>query len=263
MLESLSAKSVRKPLWARLARGLGLSAWVVTGLLGISSLLLIVFVMAMPTEAAKYLTTATIGQLLLNAFLYLIAVLVVIGVPYWFVRYVLRKPQEEGITKRVLGIDKPFRVRNIGLLALCFFGYFAATIVFSALATLLPWFDVNQAQDVGFKNLSTTFDLVLAFVALVVLPPIAEELLFRGYLFGRLRQENGFWFSAIITSLLFGLVHLQWNVGVDTFVLSIFLCILREKTGSIWTSMMLHGLKNGVAYFFLFIAPLLGLNLLQ
>ncbi len=261
MSENLSVSSPKKPLWARLARGLGLSAWLVTGLLGISSVLIIVFIMALPTEAAKYLTTATIGQLLLNAFLYLVAVLVVIGIPYWFVRYVLRKPQEEGKTKRVLGIDKPFQARNFGLLAICFVGYFAATIVFSLLATLLPWVDVNQAQDVGFKNLSNASDLVLAFIALVILPPIAEELLFRGYLFGKLRQENGFWISTIITSLLFGLVHLQWNVGIDTFVLSIFLCILREKTGSIWTSMLLHGTKNGVAYFFLFVAPLLGIHI--
>lgn len=266
MSENLSnnpsdAPAAKKPLWARLGRALGLSAWLVTGLLGISTLIIILLVVALPADVAKYLTSSTIGQLLLNALLYLIAVLVVIGLPYWFVRFVLKKPQVTGSIKRILGIDKPFVWRNIGLLLLCFVGYFAATIIFSSLASLLPWVDTNQAQDVGFKNLSGSTDLILAFVALVVLPPIAEELLFRGYLFGKLRQENGFWVSTIITSLLFGLVHMQWNVGVDTFVLSIFLCILREKTGSLWTSMLLHGMKNGVAYFFLFIGPLIGLHI--
>lgn len=255
--------STKKPLWARLARGLGLSAWVVTGLLGVSSVIILLFLLSLPAVAVKYLETQTIGQLILNAALYLIAVLVVIGIPYWFVRYVLRKPQELGITKRVLGIDKPFNWRNLGLLFLCMAGYLAATILFSSLASLLPWFNAEQTQNVGFKDLSSTSDLIIAFIALVVLPPIAEELLFRGYLFGKLRRENGFWVSTIITSLLFGLVHLQWNVGVDVFVLSIFLCILREKTGSIWMGMLLHGFKNGVAYFFLFIAPLIGINLLQ
>lgn len=263
MSENLPIKPIRRSLWARLGRGLGLSAWLVTGLLGISSLLLVVLIMAVPHETAVYLTTSTIGQLMLNALLYLIAVLVVIGVPYWFVRFVLRKPQEEGRTRRTLGVDQPFRWRNLGLFALCLIGYFAGTMVFALLANLLPGFDANQAQDVGFKNLSASGDLIIAFVALVILPPIAEELLFRGYLFGKLRRENGFWVSTIITSVLFGLVHMQWNVGIDTFVLSIFLCILREKTGSIWTSMLLHATKNGIAYFFLFIAPLLGINLIQ
>ncbi len=261
MSENLLTKPKRTSLWARLGRALGLCAWLVTGLLGISSLLQIVFIMTVPHETAVYLTTSTIGQLLLNALLYLVAVLVVIGIPYWFVRFVLRRPQEEGRTRRTLGLDKPFRWRHLGLLALCLIGYFATTVVFALLASLLPWFDANQVQDVGFKNISSNSDLLIAFAALVILPPVAEELLFRGYLFGKLRVQNGFWVSTIITSLLFGLVHMQWNVGIDTFVLSIFLCILREKTGSIWMSMLLHGFKNGIAYFFLFIAPLLGIHI--
>lgn len=251
----------KKPLWERLGRALGLSAWVVTGLLGVSSLLIVVLVMALPAGVAQYLTSDTVGQLLLNSGLYLIALLVVIGIPYWFVRYVLARPQEDRATRRVLGVDKPFRSRDIGLVLLCFVGYFVTTVVVSGLATLLPWYNVNQPQDVGFQNMNGTVDLALAFIALVVLPPIAEELLFRGYLFGKIRQENGFWLSAVITSAVFGLVHLQWNVGIDTFVLGMFLALLREKTGSIWASMMLHGLKNGLAYFVLFVAPLIGLNI--
>ena len=94
----------------------------------------------------------------------------------------------------------------------------------------------------------------------MVLPPIAEELLFRGYLFGRLREQFGFWFTTLIVSIAFGFVHFQWNVGIDTAVLSVFLCYLRERTGSIWASMILHAIKNGFAYFLLFIAPLIGIS---
>ena len=130
-----------------------------------------------------------------------------------------------------------------------------------ALVSLIPGFDSEQAQKVGFDGVTTTAEYVMAFIGLVVLPPIFEELLFRGYLFGRLRKYVPFWLAAIVTSIAFGFVHGQWNVGVDTFVLSIFLCYLREHTGSLWASMLLHGIKNGLAYFFLFIAPLLGFNL--
>jgi len=259
----MSENSPVKSRILNLIRALGISAWVVAGLLGLASLVIVLLVMTLPPAATTYLTERTIGQLLMNATLYLVAVAIVIGIPYWFVRYVLRRPQEEGHMRRLLGIAQSFKWRHLGILALCVVGYLAGTILLSSLATFLPWYDANQAQDVGFKNLTTGLDLVLAFVALVVLPPIAEELLFRGYLFGKLRERSGFWFSAIITSIVFGIVHMQWNVGVDTFVLSIFLCLLREKTGSIWTSMLLHGLKNGVAYFFLFIGPPIGINLLQ
>ena len=262
MSENLPSKHPQ-PWYARAARGLGLSAWVVAGLLGLSSLIILAMITSLPLDVAKYLTEQTIGLLILNASLYLIAVLVVIGIPYWFVRYVLRKPYEKGRLARVLGINKPFHWRRLGLFFLCIGGYLAGTILLAGLASLLPWFDANQEQEVGFKNLSGATDLILAFIALVILPPIAEELLFRGYLFGKLREQNGFWFSTILTSIIFGIVHMQWNVGIDVFVLSIFLCILREETGSIWMSILLHALKNGVAYFFLFIAPILGINLLQ
>ncbi len=77
----------------------------------------------------------------------------------------------------------------------------------------------------------------------------------RGYLFGKLRRESGFWLSAVITSAVFGFVHLQWNVGVDVFALSLVLCFLREKTGAIWAGMILHMLKNSVAYVLLFLQP--------
>jgi membrane protease YdiL (CAAX protease family) len=101
----------------------------------------------------------------------------------------------------------------------------------------------------------------MAFIALVILPPVAEELLFRGYLFGHLRTTMGFWTTSLVVSAAFGFIHGQWNVGIDTFILSLFLCYLRETTGSLWASMLLHGIKNGVAYFFLFIAPMIGINL--
>ena len=130
------------------------------------------------------------------------------------------------------------------------------------LARYLPWIDLEQSQDVGFAGISQPYEYVLAFIALVILPPIAEEVLFRGYLFGRLRSRMRLVLSALIVSVAFGFVHGQWNVGIDTFVLSLFLCYLREATGSLWAPIVLHAIKNGLAYALLFIAPLLGYQLL-
>ncbi|RYZ49901.1 MAG: CPBP family intramembrane metalloprotease, partial [Sphingobacteriales bacterium] len=59
----------------------------------------------------------------------------------------------------------------------------------------------------------------------------------------------------IVTSIVFGAIHGQWNVAVDVFALSLILCSLREITGSIWAGVLLHMLKNGIAFYFLFIGP--------
>ena len=109
--------------------------------------------------------------------------------------------------------------------------------------------------------LAPGFDRILAFLTLVVIAPIAEEIIFRGWLYGKLREKlNGrlseMWgiiLSAFITSLLVGLVHLQWNVGVNVFALSIVLCAMREITGTIYAGMLTHMLKNGLAFYLIYV----------
>jgi membrane protease YdiL (CAAX protease family) len=97
----------------------------------------------------------------------------------------------------------------------------------------------------------------LAFVTLVVVAPIAEEIIFRGYMYGKLKKFVPIWVAILATSLLFGAVHGAWNLAIDTFALSIVLCSLREFTGNIWASILLHMVKNGIAFYILFIYPTL------
>ncbi|MBQ2637586.1 CPBP family intramembrane metalloprotease, partial [Candidatus Saccharibacteria bacterium] len=56
-----------------------------------------------------------------------------------------------------------------------------------------------------------------------------------------------------ITSVLFAIMHGQWNVGVNVFAMSIVLCLLREMNGTIYSGILLHILKNGVAFVLLYI----------
>lgn len=206
-------------------------------------------------DVSSYLQTS-MGQLLSGVVVYVLTGVLVV-LPLWYLR------SQEAV-RNTLGVVKWPRMRDLGLAVPMWVLYMLATIIVGvAVAYLVPWIDTKQVQNVGFKDIDTPMEYVIAFVALVVLPPIAEELLFRGYLFGRLRTRLDFKVSALIVSIVFGLVHQQWNVAIDTFILSIFLCYLRESTGSIWASMVLHGLKNAVAYMLLFIAPLMGWGLLQ
>jgi membrane protease YdiL (CAAX protease family) len=80
-------------------------------------------------------------------------------------------------------------------------------------------------------------------------------------LYKGLRNKFSFPVAAVATSLLFALGHLQfgsgapllWVAGLDTFVLSVVLCYLREKTGSLWPGIMIHAAKNAVAFSVLFL----------
>lgn len=254
----MSQNSAAKPgFFSQAANVVGQSAWVLLGLFGIATFAVGIIFGTLPHDIVEYLGRTTPGLLLAIAILYIVALAVIVGIPvgirYWFTR---KRPD----IRKLLGIDTPLKFKALAWVPLAWLGYFVATVVVTMIALNFPGFNADQSQDVPFRNLNSANDLLIAFMGLVVFAPVAEEMLFRGYLFGKLRAVSNFWVSTIATSLVFGIAHQQWNVGIDVFVLSIFLCLLREKTGNIWAGMLLHGLKNSIAFFYLFIAPLVGLQ---
>ena len=143
-------------------------------------------------------------------------------------------------------------------------GFILSTLLAAGLVAifnLFPWFDAGQAQEIGFSVYLTGLDQVIAFIIIVVVAPIAEELIFRGWLYGKLRpmlsekmpDRVSMMISILLVSLLFGIVHMQWNVGVNVFAMSIVLCGLREITGTIYAGILTHMIKNGVAFYLLYI----------
>lgn len=196
-------------------------------------------------------------QLVLIAAVYCLTLGVVIMLPR------LCNPARKLDTKKELAIAKKPRISDFGLSLLGFGAYFILTIVLTLIIQAV-WqgFNADQAQQVGFKSLGSQFEYIAAFIALVIIPPVVEELLFRGYLFGKLRATLSLWPSILITSLLFGAIHLQWNVGVDVFALSLVLCYVREKTDAVWAGIGLHMLKNTIAFVLLFLHPEIVKNLL-
>ena len=143
--------------------------------------------------------------------------------------------------------------KDLGLVLPAAIVYVVATVAVAFIAG--KWFgvDLNQAQDLGFSALSGS-ELLLGFIVLVVLTPIFEEAIFRGFLYGRLRRTAlPWWVPALVVSALFGVAHGQWNVGLDVFVLSMVACGLREVTGSIWAGIVLHMAKNMLAFMLTFV----------
>ena len=215
-----------------------------------------------------------------SAISYLLAMVLVIFVPPkvglgWKIvnKKKGKKLAQGGSTPRVmsreeLGLKGWPTWTDIGLALVGFFAYMLLAAGVLALFVwmhdigVFPWFEVEEAQDVGFNVLNSGLDKIVAFITLVVVAPIAEEIIFRGWLYGKLRRKfseklsnvAGMILSILLVSVLFGMVHLQWNVGVNVFALSVVLCSLREITGTIYAGILLHMLKNGVAFYFLYVA---------
>jgi membrane protease YdiL (CAAX protease family) len=132
-------------------------------------------------------------------------------------------------------------------------------IVIGALAALTK-LNVNQTQNIGVSQSTTGWPLLLVFISLVILPPIAEEIAFRGFLYSGFKKVLPKIWAVLLTGIIFAIPHalesqsggLLWVAAVDTFILSAVLCWLREKTGRLYASMGLHALKNLIAFVYVF-----------
>lgn len=160
-----------------------------------------------------------------------------------------------------IGLIRP-QVRNIGQALAGYVFYMAAFFLISFIVTLVaPNLNLEQEQQIGFAKTTTGAALWLVFASLVLMPAFVEEILSRGLLYTGLRSKLPRLAAAVITSLLFAAAHLQfgsgeallWVAALDTFVLSMILVYLRERSGSLWPPIMVHMAKNGVAFLFLFI----------
>lgn len=138
-----------------------------------------------------------------------------------------------------------------------FFIYLGISLVtFYILSFILPENILDASQDLGFGESVSGAQLVLVALSLIVVVPIAEEVLFRGFLFKGLRTKLDFWPAAITASAIFGLAHFQLNVGLDVGLLALGACWLLEKTGSIYASILLHSVKNLIAFLLVFVVEL-------
>lgn len=196
------------------------------------------------------LTDNTLGQFLGVAVIQSIGVLLLI-------RFLRRRKSN---LKAIGWFDRP-RLKDF-ILALSGYGvYFVLYIIVVLLASkLVPSLNINQEQEIGFKNV-TDLQLPLVFISLVVLPPLVEELLMRGFLYTSLKSKWPKIVAILVTSFIFAIAHLQagspapllWVAAIDTFVLSLVLIQLRDYTGKLWAPIMLHAIKNGVAFVALFV----------
>lgn len=88
-------------------------------------------------------------------------------------------------------------------------------------------------------------------VSLVLFAPVFEELICRGVVLESLRARYGVVAAWLVSSLFFGVVHLQPQLVVNAFFIGLILAYIYIRTDSLWPAMILHAVNNGVAYILL------------
>lgn len=161
---------------------------------------------------------------------------------------------------RGIGLKK-LRWRDLGYGILGIPVYYGlALVALAIMRAVAPGINFDQGQNIGFQHVYGLGPLILTFISLVILPPLTEEIMVRGFLYSSLKNIAPQIVAAGVTCAIFGAAHLEegqtgllWTAAVQFFVLSAVLIYLREKTQSLWAGILVHATNNLIAFITLFL----------
>ena len=146
-------------------------------------------------------------------------------------------------------------LKALGLATAAVAGWFL--VIQLGLGSLVDWMNPGFFDDVQSElaDLATGSPVEVAalVIAAVVLAPLWEEIFFRGLLFAGMERRFGFWPAALVSSLVFGLVHFEglaagsFYLMGQTAVLGLVLAWLLRRTGTLLAPIAAHALNNVIA----------------
>ena len=126
---------------------------------------------------------------------------------------------------------------------------FAVNMAVSAIDYILQLTtDIHLAGE--SENIKENPVIMLIFIG--IFPAITEELIYRGIIYRYLRK-HGTIFAAAMSSLIFGLIHMNFVQLAFAGSMGFMLCLLYEKTGRMRYGMLIHFLNNSLMAAFLYI----------
>ncbi len=100
----------------------------------------------------------------------------------------------------------------------------------------------------GVAGSGLTISVALGFCT-VLLTPFAEEAFFRGFLFTWMTGHRPVWLAMLVSSLIFGAMHIVPPQAISAGLMALALCALYWYSGSLWPPFVAHVIGNGIGYF--------------
>ncbi|MYA52697.1 MAG: CPBP family intramembrane metalloprotease [Dehalococcoidia bacterium] len=126
-------------------------------------------------------------------------------------------------------------------------GCYAMVVGYAAIVDALDIGVLQPESTVPFEVMREQLTVVLTGVAVVAVAPLAEEVFYRGLLFGGL-QRWGFWPAALISGVVFSGVHLDPGSLIPFFIIGVVLAWLFWRRGNLWESVAFHVIFNAVSF---------------
>jgi membrane protease YdiL (CAAX protease family) len=128
--------------------------------------------------------------------------------------------------------------------------FFAFGILYGYIVESLGW-SILELPDLSRPDYREALFLqghlvIVNFIVIAVWTPICEEILFRGFIYGGLRNSWGQMPAAIFSAILFSLIHLHLGLIIPVFIMGMILTLLYMRTKSIWPCILVHAINNAV-----------------
>ena len=142
---------------------------------------------------------------------------------------------------------KPTMLQIYLAITIGFSAVFFSSFIVRGLSLLFP--DAYASYVEAFENLQLGSALSF-FIAVVIMAPLFEEILFRGFVFDQVERHFTPTAAVIVSGLMFGVYHLNIFQGVFASVLGIVLGLSLLWTNSIRIPIIIHLVNNAVAWMF-------------
>lgn len=170
-------------------------------------------------------------------FSFLVYYLLAMGVPFGIAHLIRNKRTGIKTYNFSLSSFKIMALVSISIIAI-------QTGIMSPIVNSLPMPEFMQKVFLEFANQNGVF----SFIAIVIAAPIIEELIFRGIILDGLLQRYSPIKSIILSSILFGIVHLNPWQFVSALIIGLFSGWVYYRTRKLSLSILIHLVNNLVAF---------------
>ncbi len=144
------------------------------------------------------------------------------------------------------------------LLMIALFTFLSHPLI--TILNLFTQFWVDNEVTVMIENMNVAqMPFELLYLSIGIIAPVVEEITCRGIFYRSYRKSGSAFKAMLLSAVIFAMVHMNFNQAAYAFVVGILAVLLVEATGSLWSSILYHGLINGsqaiLMYFTLRIDP--------
>jgi hypothetical protein len=186
-----------------------------------------------------------------NSISFLATVSILSIIVFGIILYFKQKNSKKYSDKPFASLNGKFKKKEFMESIILFVGAFGITILWVILISFLSegssfYKGLLESHNSTLGSLVGTESLMFSIITVSIIVPIAEELFFRGLIYGRLRQAMKPMVAILISSIVFGIFHGNVVQGVYAFFIGCALALVYEKTDSLLLSIFGHALINAI-----------------